>query len=167
MLMLRRGPGMGVTGEPPISTSPSVGSTRPAIMRNVVVLPQPLGPSSATSSPAAMRSVTLSTAVLVANTFVKPEMARSVALSVTASAPEDLVELIQDGAALRIDLLPVEHVELHLAHARLGIGNDRGGLGIELDAGHRRRGSGIFRHTLLHGRREGTVDEGRPAIGFG
>src|SRR5882757_4173248 len=136
MPMLRRCTGMWVTREPPISTSPSVGSTRPVIMRNVVVLPQPLGPSSATNSPAPMRSVTPSTAVLVPNTFVKPEMARSVALSATASAPEDLVELVQDGAALRVDLLPVEHVELHLAHARLGIGNDRGGLGIELDSGH-------------------------------
>ena len=31
--------------------SPAFGSTRPAIMRNVVVLPQPLGPSSATMLP--------------------------------------------------------------------------------------------------------------------
>jgi hypothetical protein len=35
---------------------------KPAMMRNSVVLPQPDGPSSATSSPALISSVTLSTA---------------------------------------------------------------------------------------------------------
>ena len=41
-----------VTSRPPIRMRPSLGSSRPAIMRSVVVLPQPEGPSSVTSVPA-------------------------------------------------------------------------------------------------------------------
>src|SRR5262249_1960466 len=44
------------------STCPASGSTKPATIRRVVVLPQPLGPSSETSSPAATWSDTASTA---------------------------------------------------------------------------------------------------------
>src|ERR1700753_1287371 len=128
MPMLRRCTGVFVMRMPPISTSPSVGSIRPATMRKVVVLPQPLGPSSATISPAAMRRVTPSTARVVPNSLVRPERARSLAAAGATSAPEDLVEFVQDGAALRIDLLPIQDVELHLLHARLGVGHDRGGL---------------------------------------
>src|SRR5262249_17765523 len=45
----------------PTTISPAVGSTKPAIRRNVVVLPQPEGPSKQTSSPCSMRSDTSST----------------------------------------------------------------------------------------------------------
>src|SRR6266404_9197053 len=45
----------------PTAISPAVGSTKPAIRRNVVVLPQPEGPSRQTSSPCSMRSDTSST----------------------------------------------------------------------------------------------------------
>ena len=38
----------------PIQISPSVGASKPAIMRSVVVLPQPEGPSSVTNSPSAI-----------------------------------------------------------------------------------------------------------------
>ncbi len=38
---------------PPIRTWPASGSSKPAIMRRIVVLPQPLGPSNAIVSPAA------------------------------------------------------------------------------------------------------------------
>ncbi len=41
---------------------PDVGSTKPAIMRSVVVLPQPDGPSSETNSPGTMSRSRLSTA---------------------------------------------------------------------------------------------------------
>ena len=41
-----------VTSLPPISTRPLVAESRPAIMRNVVVFPQPEGPSRVTSVPA-------------------------------------------------------------------------------------------------------------------
>ena len=43
---------------PPKSTRPSVGHSRPAMMRSSVVLPEPDGPSSASSSPAPTSSET-------------------------------------------------------------------------------------------------------------
>jgi hypothetical protein len=64
--MLRRSGGRVVVGEerssPSISIMPSVGRMKPAIMRSVVVLPQPDGPSSVRNSPARAVSETLSTA---------------------------------------------------------------------------------------------------------
>src|SRR5712671_7698978 len=45
----------------PTAISPAVGSTKPAIRRNVVVLPQPEGPSRQTSNPCSTRSDTSST----------------------------------------------------------------------------------------------------------
>jgi len=41
-----------------MSTSPSVGNSKPPIMRKVVVLPDPLGPSKAKNSPGAICSDT-------------------------------------------------------------------------------------------------------------
>ena len=52
---------------PAISMTPSSGSSKPEMRRNVVVLPQPLGPSSEIVSPAATVNVTLSTAVVAPN----------------------------------------------------------------------------------------------------
>src|SRR5215216_518109 len=49
---------------------PDVGSTRPATMRSVVVLPHPEGPRSVTNSPSAMSALTLSTAKVVPYRFV-------------------------------------------------------------------------------------------------
>ena len=49
---------------------PSVGSSKPPIMRSVVVLPQPDGPSSAKNLPASISSVRSSTAVTSWNRFV-------------------------------------------------------------------------------------------------
>ncbi|GAA5011933.1 hypothetical protein GCM10025734_56920 [Kitasatospora paranensis] len=43
--------GRAVTSWPPMSTVPEVGSSRPAIMRRVVVLPQPEAPSRAKNEP--------------------------------------------------------------------------------------------------------------------
>src|SRR2546421_2866978 len=48
--MLRSFGGTSVTSSPPISTSPSLTSSSPAIMRSVVLLPQPEGPTSTTNS---------------------------------------------------------------------------------------------------------------------
>ena len=52
-----------VTSWPSIKIRPVVGCSSPATRRNVVVLPQPDGPSSVTSVPRAMLKVTLFTAV--------------------------------------------------------------------------------------------------------
>ena len=49
------------TTRSPTTISPADGSTKPAISRSVVVLPQPDGPSRQTSSPCSMRSDTSST----------------------------------------------------------------------------------------------------------
>src|SRR5215216_135520 len=49
---------------------PDVGSTRPATMRSVVVLPHPEGPRRVTNSPSAMSALTLSTARVDPNRFV-------------------------------------------------------------------------------------------------
>src|SRR6266704_2825342 len=47
--------------------SPSVGISRPAIMRKTVVLPPPLGPSNASSSPSLAEKLTLLTAATLPN----------------------------------------------------------------------------------------------------
>src|SRR5713101_7630852 len=52
--MLRSLGGTSVTSSPAISTSPSLTSSSPAIMRSVVLLPQPDGPTSTTNSLSAM-----------------------------------------------------------------------------------------------------------------
>ena len=57
MPMSRRCTGTSVMSLPPTWTRPQSGSSKPAIMRSVVVLPQPDGPSSEKNSPAAMSSV--------------------------------------------------------------------------------------------------------------
>src|SRR4029077_7637645 len=50
------------TRRPAMLISPSVGCSRPATQRNVVVLPQPEGPSSTTTSPLGTAKLTPSTA---------------------------------------------------------------------------------------------------------
>src|SRR5205823_12248456 len=50
------------TMAPPMRIVPALGCSSPATQRNVVVLPQPEGPSSATISPAATEKLTSSTA---------------------------------------------------------------------------------------------------------
>jgi hypothetical protein len=65
MPVLRRHGGRYVTSAPPMRTAPSLGSMKPAIMRKVVVLPQPDGPSRTRNSPSATSSVTPTTTVCV------------------------------------------------------------------------------------------------------
>jgi len=48
-----------------MTTRPVLASMKPAIIRSVVVLPQPDGPSSATSSPSATSSETPATATVL------------------------------------------------------------------------------------------------------
>src|SRR5262249_34836792 len=55
---------------PSTRTLPAVGTMKPPIIRNSVVLPQPLGPSSATSSPASTARLTSATAVVAPNRWV-------------------------------------------------------------------------------------------------
>src|SRR5438094_2190296 len=62
MAMLRSRVLRSLTRRPAISTSPLVGASSPAIIRRVVVLPQPEGPSRQTTSPAPTVRSTSSTA---------------------------------------------------------------------------------------------------------
>src|SRR5438067_1474944 len=74
MAMSRSFGGTSFTTSPPMAISPSVMSSRPAIMRSVVVLPQPEGPTSTTNSLSAMsRSMprTAGTSSYSLNTFRK------------------------------------------------------------------------------------------------
>ena len=66
----RRYGGTPRTGSPPTEMPPSVGSSKPAIIRKVVVLPHPLGPSSEKNSPSRISNVRSSTATKSPNRFV-------------------------------------------------------------------------------------------------
>ena len=63
MLTSRSAGERAVTSAPPIRMRPAFACSSPAISRKVVVLPQPDGPSSVTSVPAAISKLTSSTAV--------------------------------------------------------------------------------------------------------
>ena len=52
------------TSRPRMTIAPLVGATNPAIIRSKVVLPQPLGPSSASNSPSRTSSEMVSTATV-------------------------------------------------------------------------------------------------------
>src|SRR5262249_1066771 len=60
------------TARLPTWISPLVGSRKPAISRNVVVLPQPDGPSRQTSWPWSIRKLTSSTTVSEPNRLDRP-----------------------------------------------------------------------------------------------
>src|SRR5689334_23179962 len=70
MPMSRACTGTCVMSSPPTRMRPASGSSKPAIMRNVVVLPQPDGPSSAKNSPGCtIRSTRSTTRVLPSKLF--------------------------------------------------------------------------------------------------
>ncbi len=85
MLTLRLCGGTDVTSSPPTMTLPEVGSLKPAIIRRVVVLPQPEGPSSEKNSPCLIDSSTLSTTVVSPNRLVSPTS--STAASAVSEVP--------------------------------------------------------------------------------
>ncbi len=64
MPMLRWLGGLCVMSSPSMVMVPAVGSSKPAIMRRVVVLPQPLGPRKETNSPGSTDRLKSSTAVV-------------------------------------------------------------------------------------------------------
>ena len=69
MPMLRLCGGRATTECPSIAMSPTVGVSKPAIIISVVVLPDPLGPSSVRNSPERMSSETPRTAPTLSNRF--------------------------------------------------------------------------------------------------
>jgi hypothetical protein len=70
MPMSRRAAGTPLKSRPLMRISPESACSKPATIRSAVVLPQPDGPSSATSSPGAMSSDMLSSARRVPNARV-------------------------------------------------------------------------------------------------
>src|SRR5829696_6616967 len=68
--------GIFVTSRPPSSIRPSSGSSKPAMSRSIVVLPEPDGPRSEKNSPRRTSSSTPSTAATSPNRFTTP-MART------------------------------------------------------------------------------------------
>src|SRR5690606_2576447 len=173
-------------GRPRSSTSPSSGCSKPAIMRRVVVLPQPEGPSRAKNSPSAMSRLTPSTArtrwsaLRSPNSFTSPEMrtagapavagaaGRVVAWSVKARpcpllADED-PDLVPGLVQQRLALLVLNGEEEALA--RLGAGVDaRVGGQLLVDEALVERGQvrravgGVVGDVGAHLRVEDVVDE--------
>ena len=75
MLTSRLYGGRSVTSSPPRCTRPAVGSSKPPIIRSVVVLPQPDGPSRAKKRPASISRSSASTAVTSPKRLVSPSSA--------------------------------------------------------------------------------------------
>src|SRR5690348_1809507 len=96
---------------PPIKISPPVGCSRPATQRNVVVLPQPDGPSSTTISPAGTVKLTPSTAGRpIANRLVSA-VTSSVAVMILT------VRWLRRSLPITKNLVPIGHpgrVQFHI-----------------------------------------------------
>ena len=98
MFTLRFAGGTKLTSLPSRMMRPAVGSSNPAIMRSVVVLPQPLGPSIEKNSPPGISNVTSSTATVSPNFLVT----RSILISPCAGvsficSPRDRSQLSRAG----------------------------------------------------------------------
>src|SRR5437773_5033224 len=70
--MLRLWAGVSVMSSPPTRISPLVGSSKPAIIRKVVVLPEPLGPSRVRSIPLSILNDRSSTTRVAPNALTSP-----------------------------------------------------------------------------------------------
>src|SRR5262249_18677531 len=86
--------GSNVTRAPSISTSPSVGTAKPAMQASVVVLPEPEGPSSVRNSPARAVSVMSSTARVAPKVFTSPWRLTSAPLDDRSLRPHVSIETL-------------------------------------------------------------------------
>src|SRR4029453_2029119 len=100
------------------SIVPADGSSRPAIIRRVVVLPQPDGPSSAKNDPAATVRSRSCTAVIDPNHLLTPRRTRSPAIGSTAD------RLVEVGLVLSGLGLVERHETERLGQCRL-VGEDQ------------------------------------------
>src|SRR5262245_17068533 len=120
-------------------------------MRNVVVLPQPLGPSSATMLPGSMPSETRSTARVAPKILVgSARRSAAGAEAGTRSRPEDFVVFFDEVRPGRVDQDPVGVEDLHLVHLRLGIRHVFLDLRLETETAERGSGQGLLGKQLLH-----------------
>ena len=74
-------------GSPSMRMEPASGSTKPAMARSSVVLPLPLGPSRAKSSPSSMRRWTSSSAGVAPKRLVTPWISTTLIVRSRSSAP--------------------------------------------------------------------------------
>src|SRR4051812_41563971 len=156
MLTLRFAGGTYVTSWPRRRMRPEVGSSKPAIMRSVVVLPQPLGPSREKNSPAPIsRSIAL-TAVVLPKILVREWSAivdkvlspSELSLGVADDGDEEVVDVgpgrpgddqVVEVDQRRTDAVGVERggeVELQLGGAGAGhpVDDRAGGVGAAVGA---------------------------------
>src|SRR5215210_7220112 len=96
----------------PISTRPAVGSSRPAAIRRLVVLPQPDGPRSAKKEPCGTVRSRLSTATKSPNFLVIPTNRRSPLVSATDDLVELTLQLLAFLRGHRLELVPAGHRRL-------------------------------------------------------
>ena len=76
---------------PSIRIAPAVGISKPAIIRSVVVLPQPLGPRNETNSPCSTARSKSSTATVLAERFLTPRRSRGTPSSLSSLlSPDEL-----------------------------------------------------------------------------
>src|SRR3954447_15375573 len=132
------------TSDPPMRTSPSETSSRPASMRRAVDLPEPEGPTRTMNSASATSSVRSSTArvpsgkTLATRSKAMPAMSvprpRGDQLAVPAGAvlgraPLGRVVDVDDAEALGVAVLPLEVVQQrpHVVAADVDPVGDRGG----------------------------------------
>src|SRR5215469_7567188 len=158
MPTLRRCAGTALIGRPSRKISPAVASTKPAIMRRVVVLPHPDGPSRATILPGSNVSDSRSTALVSRKSLVS-----SCSCSETAaerrSAAEDLIILFEELWPDGVDEGPIRAEDPHLIHLGLGIGKVFCDIRLELQASDGRRRQARLSQALLHRRIQHPVDE--------
>src|SRR5215212_6845078 len=147
MPMSRLCTGRSVMSWPPTWTRPLSGISKPAMMRRLVVLPQPDGPSSEKNSPALMSSVTPSTATTLPSKVLVTSSSLMVA--------EDSVSALQDFGDARVDvvLAGVVPFPVGLDQGRdLGLRREQLGvvLGVELHLPVGRRVPHALGQQLLH-----------------
>src|SRR3954447_19300805 len=115
----------------PARIVPSSGSSSPAIMRSVVVLPQPLGPNKVSISPcSAERSIAL-TAACSPNLLVKRRSSISgMIAALTSTNPENLFHLLKERVEVREHVVGdathqwiIGHAHLRYRRTNLGVGN--------------------------------------------
>src|SRR6266446_3804393 len=165
MPTFRRCAGIRVIGRSSRKISPALGSMSPAIIRKVVVLPQPEGPSRATMLPGSSVSDSRSTALVSRNFFVNSR-SRNETAGERSSAAEDLVVLFEELWPDGIDKRPVRAEDPHLVHLGLRIGKVFCDIRLELQASDGRRRQARLGKPLLHAGVEHPVDESDAELGF-
>src|ERR1700730_15166134 len=151
MPTFRRCAGIRVIGRSSRNIAPALGSMSPAIIRRVVVLPQPEGPSRATMLPASIVSDSRSTALVSRNIFVSSR-SRNETAGERSSAAEDLVVLFEELWPDGIDKGPVGTEDPHLVHLGFWIGKVFCDIRLELQASDGRRRQARLAQPFPHAR---------------